>query len=106
MGNYDYRMIEGCHVYSFSVECPARPANGSPKKSGAVRKGRGLRKILLSILLVLLSPFALLLDTLYAACMFVRRRLFARVRKGGMVVGMLGTVSCLLVLSAVLLTVL
>lgn len=106
MGNCDYRIIEGCKVYSYSVECPVRAASPYRKSGAPLRKESRRKKLMLSILLVLMAPFAVIWDALCAAVSFVARRLFGRTGKRGMAVGMLGTASCLLLLSAVLLTVL
>ena len=71
------------------------------RKSGApLRKENRRKKLMLSILLVLLAPFAVIWDALHAAVSFVARRILGRAGKRGMAVGMLGTASCLLLLSA------
>ena len=106
MGNCDYRIIEGCKVYSFSVECPVRPVAPCRKSGAPLRKENRRKKLMLSILLVLLAPFAVIWDALHAAVSFVARRILGRAEKRAMAVGMLGTASCLLLLSAVLLAVL
>lgn len=106
MGNCDYRIIEGCKVYSYSVECPVHAASPCRKSGAPLRKENRRKKLMLSILLVLLAPFAVIWDALHAAVSFVARRILGRAGKRGMAVGMLGTASCLLLLSAVLLTVL
>lgn len=106
MGNCDYRIIEGCKVYSFSVECPVRPVASCRKSGVPLRKENRRKKLMISILLVLLAPFAVIWDALHATVSAIARRIFGRARKRGMAVGMLGTASCLLLLSAVLLTVL
>lgn len=106
MGNCDYRIIEGCNVYSFSVECPVRSASPRRKSGAPLRKENRRKKLMLSILLVLLAPFAVVVDALHAVFAFVTRRILGRAGKRGIAVGTLGTASCLLLLSAVLLTVL
>ena len=71
MKYYDARIIEGCCVFSYAVEPPSHPAeeNGravSSKQKETKKKKRALgafwKKTALSILFLLLAPFAFAAD--------------------------------------------
>ena len=68
MKYYDARVIEGCCVFSYTVDTPdAQTEKNSPAKKGTPEKqkqsqNRFWKKFLLPLLLLLASPFALLAD--------------------------------------------
>lgn len=106
MEYYDFQMIEGCKVYSYTVEGPTHPRKKKRAKHAALpQKSGASKKRLLTVLLLLLSPAAFLLDTLYAAVTYLPRRMLSKAEKQGYA-SVIGTVSCFLILSAVLLAVL
>ena len=108
MERCDFQIIEGCGVYSYTVEYPT---HAKTKKSPAAakvktrKKATALKKRTLTILLLLLSPVAFLLDVAFAAVSYLPRKLYLLAEKSGRA-GVIGTVSCFVILSAVLLTVL
>ena len=108
MERCDFQIIEGCEVYSYTVEYPT---HAKTKKSPAAakvktrKKATTLKKRTLTILLLLLSPVAFLLDVAFAAVSYLPRKLYLWAEKSGRA-GVIGTVSCFVILSAVLLTVL
>ena len=71
MKYYDARIIEGCCVFSYAVECPSRPVEQSGKSENAAKKAekkkRAARtsfrkKAIFSILFLLLAPLAFVAD--------------------------------------------
>lgn len=119
MEHYDYRVIDGCGVYSYTVEAPAAHAHTAraseqksvraPKRARravkkAVAAGREgqMKKWLLSLLFILLSPFALLGDALVAVFRFATQKLYGLFRGHGAAAGVLGTACCMIFLSAML----
>ena len=119
MEHYDYRVIDGCGVYSYTVEAPAshtravresapKPARKSKNARRAVKKvvaadrESQMKKWLLSLLFVLLSPFALFGDALVAVFRFATQKLYGLFRGHGAAAGVLGTACCMIFLSAML----
>ena len=127
MENCECSIIAGCVVYSYTVEGPTKrsdsampvsretaptsrreakaakaPSHIATAKNAAARKEVSLKKIFLALLFVLLSPFALLIDIFAAGMRLVCQRLYGFVRTRTAAAGVLGTASCLLLVTSLL----
>lgn len=104
MKYYDARIIENCCVFSYEVQIPDR----SPKKGEKRKKASGIvwKKALLRILLLLLLPFAWVIDSvvLIAKKAFRKLNSFLRnpVRKYVFVTYILSSVSLTALVSLLL----
>ena len=107
MERCDFQIIEGCGVYSYTVEYPthAKTKKSPAAKAKTHKKATTLKKRTLTILLLLLSPVAFLLDVAFAAVSYLPHKLYLLAEKSGRA-GVIGTVSCFVILSAMLFIVL
>ena len=111
---YDARIIEGCCVYSYTVEGPSRTVSGkeavvpaAKKKAPRKRAARVnvWKKMMFGILFLLLVPFAVVIDSL---CFALKKTaeivlsLFS-VRPIRKTASVLGALTCVSLLSAILL---
>ena len=111
MEHYDLRVIEDCLVFSYEVECPNYPKEtvSAPQKKVPSRRERQkakqiarMKKEMLRILLCTLMPFALLADVVFEVSRFFVSLLVTCLRSGMKYAPALGTVSCFVVVTALL----
>ncbi len=58
MKYYDARMIEGCCVFSYAVECPSAKDTKHRKNNERKMKNASFKKALLRFFFLLLAPFS------------------------------------------------
>lgn len=104
MRSYDERMIAGCTVYSYTVECPVRTKKG--KRTSKRSANISLKKLLLAVLFTVLAPFAILLDGLFAAVAHLSRSITANDRRRAAITNVLGVASSFILFSTLLMLVL
>ena len=111
MEHYDLRIIEDCLVFSYTVECPNYPkkTEALPKKKMPSRNARKkiartqrMKKWLLHLLLLVLAPFAIVLDAVGKVVCFSAKKMLCVCRKRPVPARIIGTVSCLCMITTVL----
>ncbi len=108
MKHYDLRVIEDCLVYSYEVETPIMPAKAvesAERASYPVKKKEkqmfSLAKLFRNVFLILLMPFALLIDAMTACARYSASAGVTVFRSTRKYMPALGTLSCFILASAI-----